>query len=206
MPIQSHNPADHMDPEISYCCPVGVPMPETHYVSLGKFLFSCAQIETAAHIYLRRLLPIEDTLARTLIGQPRLDDLINTITKCFAHLEYTDAEFNALRELKGYLTYIYKVRNIIAHQEPAWRPGWLRYDRYATAKDISKRESLIYVIQLSELDNLSEFARLVRDALGPVTRAHDQNIELQEHVMPRLHAWLETHELPADPEKPFRNP
>lgn len=195
-----------MSPDEAYCDPFGIPMPATHYQSFGRFLIACAAIETAAHLGLRGMIPVEDQLARTLIGQPRLDDLLTILGKVCADLGHGPSEKAAFSEIKGYIAYIYRVRNIVAHQKPSWRDGWMRYDRYETAKDISRRPELIYVLQLSELDNLTELTRAILKPLGLLTKSFASTQTFDQAQLRPLRALLQTLELPADPAQPFRVP
>lgn len=204
MPIQSHDPKDHMDPEESYCAPFSMPMPEKHFVSFGRFLLACTGIESAAHNFLRPMLLMEESMARTLIGQPRLEELLTIIAKVCAHLGHGPAEMAALKEIREKAQYVYRVRNIVAHQEPAWREGWMRYDRYATAKDISQRENLLYILKLEELDNLTKLAQLLVSPFGAVTVSWSQTKKFDLDCMAPLRAFFQTRDLPADPQRPFR--
>jgi hypothetical protein len=206
MPIQSHDPHDHMSMEAQYCDPFGIPMPDGHYAHFGRFLLACARIESTAHQVIRPMIPIGQEMARMLIGQPRLEDLLNLIGKLCVNLGHTEFEIKAFRDVKTHASYIYRVRNIIAHQEPAWREGWLRYDRYSTAKDISKREDLLYIVRLDELDNLTEFAKLIVHPLNDLTLGWYQNRWFNPSSLEKLRTFLDKHELPADPDKLRQRP
>jgi hypothetical protein len=197
-----------MSIEAGYCDPFGSgnSMPDGHYPHFGRFLLACAKIETTAHYMIRPMIGVGEEMARTLIGQPRLDDLLSLLGKVCAKLGHTETEIEAFQEVKSHISYIYRVRNIIAHQEPAWREGWLRYDRHPTAKDVSRREDLLYIVRLDELDNLTEFAKLIVHPLNDVTLTWYQNRWFNPFSLGQVCTFLDTHELPADPAKPYRHP
>lgn len=161
MPIQSHDPRAHMNPHEPYCDPVNMPMPADHHAKLGRFLLLCAELESGGHRVARRLIDLDETTARILVGQPRFDDLLNLISRLSQVRKLTAAKLSRLASIRIHLRYVYSIRNIIAHQSPAWRNGWVRYDKYDTARDVTKRESLIYVASLEEIDNLNEFTKLL---------------------------------------------
>jgi hypothetical protein len=198
MPIQNHVLEDHMDPEEPYCDPISMPMPADHHAKLGRFLLLCAEAETVAHIVARRMTTLDDITARILIRQPGFDNLMELITKLAKARGLNADKLSRLADLRKHLRYVYSIRNIIAHQIPNWRDGWVRFDRYATAKDTTDRISLLYVVSLSELDNLMMFARSLLGSLSSIDLdggAEESGFVSHQSAM----TLLETLPLPANP-------
>jgi hypothetical protein len=100
----------------------------------------------------------------------------------------------------GYLRYIFAIRNILAHQSPTWREGWVRYDRIDTARDITKREALIYVATPDELANLSEFTQLLRWSLMSIDLNEGHEEQSAQYFQEAM-TLFETLPLPAHPGK-----
>lgn len=198
MPLSSHSIRDHMDPEPGYRDPVNLPLPDDHHAKLGRFLLLCAEMEGGAHRVALRLAAADETLARILIGQPRFEDLLTLIEKLATFHRLPTHKIERFKAMRTHLRYIYAFRNIVAHQSPSWREGWVRYDRIWTARDISNRESLLYVASLEEVENLNEFTKLLFWSLAIVDLPDSFEAQSKAHFDAAL-ALLGTHPLPPAP-------
>lgn len=169
-------------------------LPKRHCEVIGRFLGACTLIEEVAHISVRQMAGIDDPIGHILVGQPAFTHLLLTLTSL------VEATQNAkptkqLKHIYAQAGYVMSIRNIVAHQNPGFRPGWLRFSKAVTAKDLRNPNALIYPVRLSELDNLSVYAHLVRRALRAVT-ANDAEIN---RAAAELQAYCDNHAMPEDP-------
>jgi hypothetical protein len=199
MPIQCHDLSDHIAPEPPYRDSVFDEMTEQHYVVLGRFLAMCASIEEALHRGLRFLSGVDEPMARLLIGQPRVEDLIQSISKIIQLRNWEDAELVHLTKIRAHLRYVYGVRNIVAHQRPFWKDDWIKFDRFHTARDIRRPTDLIYVVKVEELQNLTASCHPMIGSLSQLIVGGPPTRQITQIVLDDLEAFVETHPMPPNP-------
>lgn len=135
------------------------------YAAVGRFIFECSGIEVTAHLTLRDALGIPDALARALIGQPGLVELMELFKKSAtaseASIEYHDHLAMITKEVK----YINSIRQIVAHKRlmSAGASGLVFHDGH-TAK--IRANAFQYRCTVEELDACSLYADSVGDAVS----------------------------------------
>lgn len=159
MPISKYDLLEHMSPEDSYR---SLGMRSRHYRAIATMIFAAAELEGALHVTIRIMVDRDnDAILRKLMGQQRLKELMPLLADIIRIKHPKKIAAEDLKTLKTRTSYLFDVRNLIAHQSPAWRPEWLRYDRYHVAKDTQKRPSLLYVCRVDELENLATYTRML---------------------------------------------
>ncbi|WP_132898515.1 hypothetical protein [Sphingomonas sp. PP-CC-3A-396] len=165
MPYSDYNVLEHQDPDEAYCSVDYVSaaggMPDDIPAIIGRFLFTCASLEGVIVSQVRAETGMPDRLARIVVGAPKLHAAVALRVKVAIASDASADRVEDLKAWKKRVEYVFRVRNVVAHQEPAWRPGWLRYHNYPMATQIDPPERLIYVCRTDELLNLTTYARML---------------------------------------------
>lgn len=187
MPYSSYDVLEHRDPDPSYCAVDSVKnageMQDDFSAIIGRFLFACAALEGTIVSQVRAETGMSDRLARVVVGAPKLHWAVALRVKVAIANQASSERIDELRSWKRRVEYVFRVRNIVAHQEPAWRPGWLRYHNYQMATQLDFPERLLYVCQTNELVNLTNYVRMLSTTDSEV-----------------LDNFFESHQLPPDPQ------
>lgn len=201
MPIAVYDVLDHQDPEENYCSvwdgrPDGPNfwIPEQHRAAVGGFLFVCADLEAAIISRLRIATGMPDLTARSVIGAPKIGDALASLARLLPLNGLTPDQLARFSLWKQRTAYIFSVRNLVAHQSPAWRAGWLRYHSHDTARDISDPVKLLYVCTLEDMDCLARFAHAQARCLYEVTLAAPRGLAQWEAAC----AFFDNNQLPPD--------
>ncbi|WP_138995718.1 hypothetical protein [Sphingomonas sp. PAMC 26621] len=173
-----------------------VPIPEPHCQAIGRFVAACCTIEKRFYYLVQGLLGLEPELSRAVFGQPSYSQLISRLTTILEIKSPEKLKSESGQYILSSVRYIMSVRNIVVHQDLAYRTGWIRYFK-DNAKDFSYPNNLIYPIKLVELDNLSKFAGWVQIALGFFSGSQQ---ELDEWSR-RSKEFFDNNDLPEPPEK-----
>ena len=185
------SPDEHGDPEGGYC-PMSLPNPETASVIaeysalIGRCLFAFADLEGIVLTVLRRLSELPDPIARAFVGTPKIMEASERIVRVAAAQEFSDDDINRLLKWKKLIRYVAEVRNVLAHQVPTWRVGWLRYDNYMTSTNIWDLKRRMYVVRIDELDAFIKLIELVQRVPYPVDaskqRHPDSILRMQDEL------------------------
>lgn len=83
--------------------------------ALGLFITNYAMVETAVHIYARKLIAIDDRKARILFAGITVTKLVEKISLLLALAGYGEVDRREFCELAGQLKRISAVRHLLAH-------------------------------------------------------------------------------------------
>ncbi len=203
MPISHHEVIDHLDPDDGYrvawrgADDGGYWIPESHQAAIGGFLFVCADLEAIVISQLRTATGMPDPIAQAVVGVPRISDAIASLGRVCALSGLEDDRVDLLNSWRSQTTYIFAVRNVVAHQTPAWRADWLRYQLSRTKRDNSDPAKLAYVCQLSELQALTRFARHQWLSLSHITDVARGDLSTWDAAC----EFFNDHALPPDPRR-----
>lgn len=137
-------------------------MPQArHFAAIGRFVVECSMIEVVLHLLVRRIVGIEDKIARVIIGGPgdmRVPDLIR-LCKQVAPIMGLPKEVVTLQDrMLNWVAYANDVRSVIAHK-PFWRDTHdvLVFHNAHHAK--SEERAWSYRCSLKQLNNLTALVK-----------------------------------------------
>lgn len=95
------------------------PMPEVlrnDYAILGQFIYECSMLEVCLHGLLRDILAIDEELARLLIGEPRIGDLMKLIKSAIKKNGFDENRKPNLDSALKWAEFMNGIRSIVAHK------------------------------------------------------------------------------------------
>lgn len=181
MPFIKHDVTEHKGPDEPYRSALSSHVPDEVHITLGRFLIASVAIEHALVRGVRELTGLDDTVARYVVAKGQIKPLTDMFARLTAINRSSEAAAIA-SDIKKWVGLTSQIRNFIAHQLPDWRPGWVRYHSYETASDISVGDKLLYVVKLSEVENMTEIARrlslLIYDVAYDYEAANGRHAEI----------------------------
>lgn len=193
-------PEDHDD--FDGYCPMYLPNPETAAVIaeysalIGRCLFGFADLEGVVLTLLRRLSELPDPIARAFVGTPRLMDASERIVRVAAARGFSDDDIKRLLKWKKLIRYAAEVRNVLAHQVPSWRVGWLRYDNQMTTSDLWDLKKRMYVVRTDELTAFLGLIKLLQRVPYPVDVSKQRHPENVRRMHDELFGYWQATNLP----------
>lgn len=203
MPYIQYDPIEHLDPLDSYRDGVADNLPIEHAASIGRFIGVSAILEQSWHASAKEMTGLPDPVARALVGSPQISQLISVVRQVASAVAWSQSLLSALDVIVARARYISKVRNIVAHWAPDYRPDWIRFSQALSAKKTDDSRLLIYPVRLVELNNCSQLAMMIiSEQRALVAHAHHGGKESHYiDSMAMTEKFIVSHDLPEDPDK-----
>jgi hypothetical protein len=167
------------------------------YESLGRFVASCSSVEISLHAIARQLMGIDEDLARLLVGEPRVGDLMKFIKDVSALKGIDSTKRKALFNALDWASYTNRVRSVVAHKPMHMQNKKMIFHNSVTAR--FRKKSWFYECLSTELDECSTIAFNTASVISDVM---DQlrlfPIELP--IYEKQKASLQKLGLPTDPQ------
>lgn len=169
------------------------------YEAIGEFVTACSLLEVAMHIAIRQLLRIDETVARTLIGERRTGQLVDLLRFAFER-KIVPLSPTGQATLDGLLLraqYVNSVRAVVAHKPCNTDGISLAFHNSITAERKSKEFE--YVCTAAQLKACADHALFVAGALRDAVEFGEPH---REGLLPQAQALLasvERLDLPSPP-------
>lgn len=87
-----------------------------HHEAVGRFVYGCSGIEISLHSNIRKMMAIDDDVARLLIGEPRVGDLAKLIRDLMPMKNISKEKSDLVLNALGWAEYMNRVRSVVAHK------------------------------------------------------------------------------------------
>lgn len=176
------------------------PTPQ-QFALIGEFINACSLVEVSIHAVLRATLQIDDNIARALIGERRLRDMLVLLRFAFESRKppyFGDETLACLKRLCDRIEYINSIRAIVAHRPCATDGAELEFDNRLTAEKPTKL--FLYRCTAMQLRVCSIFAVDLAVALRGAVCVPGWNEHQYVRNCTTLLASCETLDLPMSPD------
>ena len=134
---------------------LGIPN-SRHLAALGRFVEQCSSLEISLSLVLRRMLKINPTLARAIIGigDPRVTDLITLIKRVSKINKPSHSAGIKLQNMLAWANYMNSVRSVVAHKPMYVKGVVMCFHNANTAK--SEEVKFVYRCSTHQMNDLSD--------------------------------------------------
>lgn len=135
--------------------------------AIGEFITACSILEIEIHNILRALLRVDEHVARILVGERRVGDLVQLLRFGFferSPLQFEEDDKNAIDALLQRVHYVNDVRAIVAHKPCSADDRSLEFHNQATAA--KKSREFRYVCTAAQLSLCADHALHLASHLG----------------------------------------